>query len=76
MGRSWPDRQAGRRLAEQSRSRKAQGVSGREAVVFYEPRLLWFQVTGNPTQTSLKHWEIVWAHVIAKYLKRSGSGAI
>lgn len=52
------------------------GVSGREAVVFYQPRLLWFQVTGNLTQTSLKHWETVLAHVIAKYLNCSASGAV
>ena len=37
--------------------------------VFHQPRLIWFQVTENPTQTSLKHQD-------TKYVNGSASGVI
>ena len=43
---------------EAERCRGLWGGSGREDGVFYQPKLLWFHVRGNPTLTSLKHQEM------------------
>lgn len=61
----------GRGLDEQREAERwgGMGWTGREDGVFHQPRLIWFQVTENPTQTSLKHQD-------AKYVNGSASGVI